>query len=170
MNDIVQSVRKVADVIGEITAASGEQSAGISEVNQCHWQPGSDDPAKRCAGGAKCSCGREPARPGRPIGARRGSVQNQRFCADHVAAPNARHHTTSRSKWPTGGQRNCLQPKPKPALSGATSCQSNLGLHPEARRTKVTPDRPALASPPRKNQPRPKPQPAPASDSDWETF
>ena len=33
MNDIVQSVRKVADVIGEITAASGEQSAGISEIN-----------------------------------------------------------------------------------------------------------------------------------------
>jgi methyl-accepting chemotaxis protein len=34
MNDIVQSVRKVADVIGEITAASGEQSSGIAQVNQ----------------------------------------------------------------------------------------------------------------------------------------
>ncbi|HEY8907352.1 MAG TPA: methyl-accepting chemotaxis protein, partial [Rhodoferax sp.] len=34
MNDIVQSVRKVADVIGEITAASGEQSTQISGVNQ----------------------------------------------------------------------------------------------------------------------------------------
>ncbi|PHM19314.1 MAG: methyl-accepting chemotaxis protein [Curvibacter sp. PD_MW3] len=33
MNDIVQSVRRVADVIGEITAASSEQSAGISQVN-----------------------------------------------------------------------------------------------------------------------------------------
>ncbi len=33
MNDIVQSVRRVADVIGEITAASTEQSAGISQVN-----------------------------------------------------------------------------------------------------------------------------------------
>jgi hypothetical protein len=33
MNDIVQSVRKVVDVIGEITAASGEQSDGISEIN-----------------------------------------------------------------------------------------------------------------------------------------
>ncbi len=33
MNDIVQSVRKVVDVIGEITAASGEQSSGISEIN-----------------------------------------------------------------------------------------------------------------------------------------
>jgi len=33
MNDIVQSVRRVADVIGEITSASTEQSAGISQVN-----------------------------------------------------------------------------------------------------------------------------------------
>ena len=34
MSDIVQSVRKVADVIGEISAASSEQSAGIAHVNQ----------------------------------------------------------------------------------------------------------------------------------------
>jgi methyl-accepting chemotaxis protein len=34
MSDIVQSVRKVADVIGEITSASSEQSAGIAQVNQ----------------------------------------------------------------------------------------------------------------------------------------
>ena len=33
MNDIVQSVRKVADMIGEITAAANEQSSGISHVN-----------------------------------------------------------------------------------------------------------------------------------------
>ena len=34
MQEIVQSVRRVVDVIGEITAASSEQSAGIAEVNQ----------------------------------------------------------------------------------------------------------------------------------------
>ena len=34
MSDIVQSVRKVTDVIGEITAAANEQSAGIAHVNQ----------------------------------------------------------------------------------------------------------------------------------------
>jgi len=34
MNDIVQSVRKVAEVIGHITATSGEQSSGISDINQ----------------------------------------------------------------------------------------------------------------------------------------
>jgi methyl-accepting chemotaxis protein len=33
MNEIVLSVRRVADVIGEITAAAGEQSTGIAQVN-----------------------------------------------------------------------------------------------------------------------------------------
>ncbi len=34
MGDIVQSVRRVAEVIGEITAAAAEQSAGIAHVNE----------------------------------------------------------------------------------------------------------------------------------------
>lgn len=34
MSDIVQSVQKVTDVIGEISAASAEQSSGIATVNQ----------------------------------------------------------------------------------------------------------------------------------------
>jgi methyl-accepting chemotaxis protein len=34
MSDIVQSVQRVTDMIGEITAASTEQSAGIAQVNQ----------------------------------------------------------------------------------------------------------------------------------------
>lgn len=34
MDEIVQSVRRVADVIGEITSAANEQSAGIADVNQ----------------------------------------------------------------------------------------------------------------------------------------
>ena len=34
MDEIVQSVRRVADVIGEITAAANEQSSGIAGVNQ----------------------------------------------------------------------------------------------------------------------------------------
>ncbi|MFX7731816.1 methyl-accepting chemotaxis protein, partial [Acinetobacter baumannii] len=33
MSEIVASVKHVADIMGEITAASQEQSAGIAEVN-----------------------------------------------------------------------------------------------------------------------------------------
>jgi methyl-accepting chemotaxis protein len=38
MAEIVQSVQRVVDMIGEITAASAEQSAGISQVNQAVGQ------------------------------------------------------------------------------------------------------------------------------------
>jgi methyl-accepting chemotaxis protein len=38
MTDIVQSVRRVADILGEITSASAEQSAGIEQVNQAITQ------------------------------------------------------------------------------------------------------------------------------------
>jgi methyl-accepting chemotaxis protein len=33
MNEIVNSVKRVSDIIGEITAASAEQSEGIGQVN-----------------------------------------------------------------------------------------------------------------------------------------
>jgi hypothetical protein len=38
MSDIVQSVQRVTDMIGEITAASTEQSTGIAQVNQAVGQ------------------------------------------------------------------------------------------------------------------------------------
>lgn len=34
MQDVVQSIQRVSDVIAEITAASGEQSRGIAQLNQ----------------------------------------------------------------------------------------------------------------------------------------
>ena len=34
MEEIVASVRRVTDIMGEITAASQEQTAGIEQVNQ----------------------------------------------------------------------------------------------------------------------------------------
>ncbi|MBQ5948550.1 methyl-accepting chemotaxis protein [Massilia sp. ST3] len=38
MNDVVGSVRRVSDIVAEITAASAEQSAGIGQVNQAIGQ------------------------------------------------------------------------------------------------------------------------------------
>ena len=38
MTDIVDSVRRVTDILGEISSASQEQSAGIEQVNQAITQ------------------------------------------------------------------------------------------------------------------------------------
>ena len=40
MNLIVTSVKQVADIMGEITAATQEQSNGIEEVNQAIYADG----------------------------------------------------------------------------------------------------------------------------------
>ena len=34
MREIVESIRRVSDIMGEIAAASGEQSTGIEQVNR----------------------------------------------------------------------------------------------------------------------------------------
>jgi methyl-accepting chemotaxis protein len=38
MNDVVQSIRRVTDIMGEISAASSEQSAGVSQVGEAVTQ------------------------------------------------------------------------------------------------------------------------------------
>ena len=38
MEEIVQSVRRVTDIIGEISAASQQQTAGIDQINQAVTQ------------------------------------------------------------------------------------------------------------------------------------
>ena len=50
MDEIVVSVKRVTDIIGEITAASQEQSAGIEQVNQAIDADGQGDAAERRAG------------------------------------------------------------------------------------------------------------------------
>ena len=40
MQEIVSSVQRVTDIMGEIAAASSEQSSGIDQVNTRHYQHG----------------------------------------------------------------------------------------------------------------------------------
>ena len=56
MGEIVSSVQRVTDLIGEITASSSEQRDGIGQVNQAIANLGPDDATKRGAGGGvRCS-------------------------------------------------------------------------------------------------------------------
>ncbi len=38
MNEVVASVKRVTDIVGEISAASAEQSTGIEQINQATTQ------------------------------------------------------------------------------------------------------------------------------------
>ncbi len=58
MSEIVGSVQRVTDIIGEITAASGEQSDGIAQVNTRGEPARPDDAAERGFGGRERCGGR----------------------------------------------------------------------------------------------------------------
>ncbi|WP_377161268.1 methyl-accepting chemotaxis protein [Roseateles sp. UC29_93] len=66
MSDIVGSVQRVTDIIGEITAASTEQSSGIAQVNDAVVQLDPDDAAERGAGRGIGGRRGEPQGPGAP--------------------------------------------------------------------------------------------------------
>jgi len=75
MEEIVQSVRRVADVIGEITSAASEAERWYRWREPGYRQSRPDDPAKRCAGGRECCSGGKPARTSRPHETSRGRFQ-----------------------------------------------------------------------------------------------
>ena len=50
MDEVVESVKRVTDIMGEISAASTEQSQGIEQVNKAVSADGPDDAAERRPG------------------------------------------------------------------------------------------------------------------------
>ena len=67
MDDIVASVKRVTDIMGEITAASQEAVRWHRAGQPGHHLDGPDDPAERCAGGRSGCCPPNPCatRPNR---------------------------------------------------------------------------------------------------------
>ena len=67
LEEIVGSIRQVAEIVSDIATASGEQSTGIGQVNIALIADGRGDPAEFGAGGAECLrrqvAGRAVARP-----------------------------------------------------------------------------------------------------------
>jgi hypothetical protein len=179
MNDIVQSVRKVADVIGEITAASGEQSAQISGVNQAIG--GLDQMTQQNAALVEQSAA---------------AAESLRDQADQLARAVAVFKTDGRAltmaQRPTrditprkpaiGYQRpNALAQSPaKPALAGVSATRKLAApVKAAARKPVAMPlslTKPISAKPGMTSKPMPikpkliKPAPASAGESDWETF
>ena len=165
MNDIVQSVRKVVDVIGEITAASGEQSAGISAINSAIGDL--DQMAHQNAALVEQSAA---------------AAQSLRDQADQLARAVAVFITNGSAIAVAQRPARDITPRPqhlaykrptplpsnaRPALS-ANPAAKRLGTNPKAGAQKTMPDRLALAKPAAAKKTRP--TPAPPTEAGWETF
>ncbi|MGQ0711476.1 MAG: methyl-accepting chemotaxis protein, partial [Rhodoferax sp.] len=159
MDEIVQSVRRVADVVGEITAAASEQSSGIAGVNQSIGQL--DQMTQQNAALVEQSAA---------------AAQSLRDQAERlkqaVAVFKLAAHLVE-----SAGIAHTSAPRLAPRPAGAALASPRLAGNQKPMAKKPAAPRPALAhagAAPSKPAPRPAsapPKPAPqAHADDWETF
>ena len=109
MNEIVGSVQRVTDIIGEISAAAAEQCDGIEQVNGSVTQLDQHDAAERRAGRRERRRGRKPEGSGgesragdRHVPPRRHTGEHRRVAAPpapaRAATPDARHSDSPRRR------------------------------------------------------------------------
>ncbi|MBP9906759.1 MAG: HAMP domain-containing protein [Rhodoferax sp.] len=165
MNDIVQSVRQVASVIGQITSTSNEQSSEISGIN--HAIGNLDQMTQQNAALVEQSA------------AAAESLRDQaQQLAQAVAAFKTGHNQLAMRQMPMrdvtprpaqlSHQRATQLPRPRPAQLAATPAPKKLG---NASGTQARPAaRPMLANKPAPAKAAPAPAKAAAADEGWETF
>ncbi len=146
MNEIVQSVRRVADVISEITAAAGEQSTGIAQVNTSIANL--DQMTQQNAALVEQSAA---------------AAQSLREQADQLAQAVAVFKLAGHAAMPPQRAAQYMSAPPPVALSRPAPTA------PRATPARLAPAKASAALPPA----RPAASAAPAkagSDEDWETF
>ncbi|MGN7877278.1 methyl-accepting chemotaxis protein, partial [Roseateles sp. 22389] len=183
MNDIVHSVQRVTDIIGEITAASTEQSAGIAQVNdavvQLDRMTQQNAALVEESAAAAESLKDQAHRLTEIVSVFRlgqDAMEGVKRAAPATAAaraPAARPATSAASAASTASPRSAstapgavtkmasTQPAPMKAVRPGANGAAHGAVKPPAAKPATA--APSVAAPP--------PRPAPAADDgDWETF
>ena len=163
MGDIVQSVQRVADVIGEITSAASEQSSGIAHVNEA-INTLDQMTQQNAALVEQSAAAAESLKDQAQQMAQAVSIFKVSGSLHGAAVSRPARDITPRAPAPAPIRAAVSQARETPAL----------GQHaPKAAAARPTPARPAqIAAAPKPPAARP-PAPAPApkaADEDWETF
>jgi len=167
MDEVVQAVKRVTDIMGEIASASEEQSSGIAQVNQAVIQM--DQVTQQNA-----SLVEEAA-------AAAGSLEQQaQRLHDTVSVFRLQQSVqqgafTERRAQPSDALASARQ---APSAAMRTASSRNAGVSPSKRLTAVVTKSAAGNKPDLKPRPKPSLKPVPsvasakvaASDNDWETF
>ncbi|WP_430231226.1 methyl-accepting chemotaxis protein [Paraburkholderia tropica] len=152
MSEIVQSVRRVADLMGEITAASGEQRTGIEQVSQAVSQM--DEVTQQNAALVE-----EASAAAQSLSTQAGALRElvSVFKVSGAAASAVSMTSTAAVRAPAAVAAPAIKP---------------VSASPAAAKRRATPAPGAAASEPALRQPAPRAEPvaAAASDDDWETF
>ncbi|MFP3794992.1 methyl-accepting chemotaxis protein [Paraburkholderia sp. SIMBA_027] len=154
MSEIVQSVRRVADLMGEITAASGEQRTGIEQVSQAVSQM--DEVTQQNAALVE-----EASAAAQSLSTQAGALRElvSVFKVSGAAASAVSMTSTTAVRAPAAVAAPAVKP---------------VSASPAAAKRRATPAPRAAASEPALRQPAPRAEPVAAaaatSDDDWETF
>ncbi|UCU97724.1 methyl-accepting chemotaxis protein [Acidovorax radicis] len=178
MTEVVNAIRRVTDIMGEISAASSEQSAGVGQVGEAVTQM--DQATQQNAALVE-----EMAAAASALNAQAGELVNavavfkldansSKHSATHSTTSSAPTHTQS-PKAPIPAPAYSA-PRSKAAQSGASGGTrigaSKTGGKPQAQASLAAPK--ASAAPAATSKPTaPRPAPAPAkggNDDEWESF
>ena len=162
MQDIVSSVQRVADIVGEISSASVEQSAGIAQVGEAITQL--DRSTQQNAALVEQSAAASESmkvQAGRLLE----SVARFRLAAQQhaFAAPAAPLRKPAASSF---GQKNAATSSAKPAARPASGSKS-FAASPAAPRSPAQPSAPSASPSP---APKPAAKAAADNDGDWSEF
>lgn len=181
MDEIVQAVRRVTDIMGEISAASEEQSGGIEQVNRAVVQM--DEVTQQNAAlveqaAAAAASLEEQTRQLQAVvnawkvgGETRGSATATR--APATARPGVSQHAQSAKAAPQASAHTAAHPVAGKAASTASRAAAPASATPVADTTRVEPAlKPKTARAASESAARPVPAGAATagSDADWETF
>ncbi|WP_343724604.1 methyl-accepting chemotaxis protein [Herbaspirillum huttiense] len=164
MTEVVASVRRVTDIVGEISSASQEQSAGIAEVGRAITQM--DEGTQQNAALVEQAA------------AAAQSLQDQ---AATLAGLVGRFQTDGSQARTVAAAPAAVKPAARPApAASASAAPRKPAAAPAARATipapKAAPAKPAAAAAPKADAPAAKPAgtpsrlPAGDDEGDWETF
>ncbi|MDI4634738.1 MCP four helix bundle domain-containing protein [Pelomonas sp. V22] len=148
MGEIVTSVQRVTDIIGEISVASGEQSSGIGQVNGAIAQL--DQMTQQNAALVEQSAAAA-------ISLREQATKLAEVVSSFRISGTGPAATTHRGPSPA--------PAPRPVSSPAPIKKPVVGLKKPA-----SPPKPASSPRPAASPPAPRPTPPAADSGDWETF
>ena len=154
MQDIVQSVQRVNDMIGEITAASTEQSSGIAQVNQA-------------VGNLDQMTQQNAALVEESAAAAQSLREQAEQLAQVVSTFKLGGAQVAQRLAPVAAPRVQAQRTPAPAVGKPVQARLKA-----TARAPAPAARPAIAKPSSKPMPKPASKPAGAGgdDSDWESF
>jgi len=157
MTEVVTAIRRVTDIMGEISAASSEQSAGVGQVGEAVTQM--DQATQQNAALVE-----EMAAAASALNAQAGELVNA------VAVFNLGAGSPSRAAPAPAPRAQAYSAKPITARTGGTT--SALRKPSAAARPGLSAPKAASAQPPASGTSRPAPASAPASDNkdDWESF